>query len=156
MNEFPVETLTSQPFAYVSRSATLADMPRAMGEGFAILAGLFGKANAPMAGAPLAHYLSFEGGKATFDLGFPARPGDVAELKAAGLSIGETPSGRAMKAIHVGPYESGSQTYDAMGASMKRLGLSGTQDMWERYLSGPEVPPAQIRTEVIWPVSSAG
>jgi hypothetical protein len=156
MPEFRIETLAPQPFAYISRSAALPDMPKVMGEGFGTLGALFAKAKAQMMGPPLAHYLSFRDGRATFDMGFPVRAEDTAALKAAGLSVGQTPGGAAMKAIHVGPYDTVSRTYDAMGNEMRLRNIAGTEDMWERYLSGPEVQPTEIRTEVIWPVKQSG
>lgn len=152
MPDFTIETRTATPFAYLERTARIVDMPKVMGEGFASLSALFAKAKAPMDGPPMAHYKSFDGSTTTFELGFPVRAEDTAALRAAGLSIGETPRGRVMQAIHVGPYDGVSKTYDAMLAAMKAKGTEAAPDMWERYFSPPGTPPEQIRTEVIWPL----
>lgn len=155
MSQFVVKRLSSQPFAYISGSSRIADMPKSMGQRFATLAALFGAAKTEPAGPPLAHFLSYDDESANFDLGFPAQPGDVEALRAAGLSIGETPSGQAMMAMHTGPYEELGDTYDAMMREMKTQHLEPTKDMWERYLSGPETPPEKAQTEVTWPVRTA-
>lgn len=153
MPEFTLTTLTPQPFAHITLTSKIADMPRTMGDGFAGLARMFNEAGAEMAGMPMAHYLDYDGGSTTFELGFPCRPDQAAALQASGLSIGETASGRVMTGVHMGPYESVPSTYNAMMAAMGKQGLTGAKDMWEVYFSPPETPPEEIKTEVIWPVS---
>lgn len=155
MSEPTIVELQSRPFAYISLRSSLADMPATMGKGFGTLSELFAKANAQMAGNPLAHYLEFDTHLVAFELGFPALDGDVEKLRAAGLSIGSTPAGRNMTATHVGPYDTVSETYSVMEAAMRKQGVTGTKDMWESYLSPPETPPEQIRTDVIWPLVAA-
>lgn len=155
MPEFPVVTLTPQPFAYITVTTPMTGISNAMGEGFARLSRLFAQANATMAGAPMAHYLEYDEKSTTFQLGFPCRPEEAEALGAAGLSIGQTPSGESMKAVHVGPYDTIANTYNAMLEAMKAQGLTGARSMWETYFSPPETPPDKIRTEVTWPVKKA-
>jgi hypothetical protein len=155
MPDFHVETLKPQPFAYFTLTAQMSEMSEAMGAGFERLSAAFAKAKAEMAGMPLCHYTDYDEQSVTFELGFPARPDQVEALRAAGLSIGETPSGRSMKAIHIGPYDTIVETYNKMTEALKEQGLEGTKDMWEAYFSPPETPPEQIKTEVIWPVREA-
>ena len=152
MSEPVIAELEARPFAYVSLTSTLADMPRAVATGFGKLQRLFDKAKASAAGCPLAHYLGFDTRTVTFDLGFPALPADVPRLKAAGLSIGETPGGRHMTATHVGPYETVTSTYTQMDAAMRARHVLGARDMWEAYPSPPETPASHVHTEVIWPL----
>lgn len=153
MSEFTVETAAPQPFAYLRRTSRIVDMPKTMGEGFASLESMLAAAKAVPAGMPLAHYLDYDETSTTFDLGFPVRAEDVQAVRAAGLEVGETASGRVMKGTHMGPYETANETYQAMMAEMKNKGLTAARDMWEVYFSPPETPPEQIRTDVIWPVS---
>lgn len=147
-----VVELAAQPFAYVSLHASIADIPKAMAGGFDTLSSGFARAGATMAGNPLTHYTDYDGGSASFDLGFPAREEEVAALRAAGLSIGRTPAGRNMTATHIGPYDTLSRTYNLIMEAMEREGLAGTRDMWEIYFSPPGTPPAQLRTDVVWPL----
>ena len=155
MPDFQVETLKPQPFAYITLTAKVPEMPKAMGDGFDRLSAAFAAAKAEMAGMPMCHYTDYDEQSATFDLGFPARPDQLEALREAGLSIGETPSGRSMKATHIGPYDTVVETYNKMTEAMKKQGLVGAHDMWETYFSPPETPPEKIRTDVIWPVSEA-
>jgi hypothetical protein len=155
MHDLQVTQATPQPFAYVVRKARMTEMPKVMGEGFGTLSALFQKARAPFAGGPMAHYLDYDAESATFELGFPAHEEDVDALAAAGLSIGRTPGGQTMTAIHVGPYDTIVKTYDAMTREMAKRSLKGSKDMWEVYFSPPETPPEEIKTEVVWPVTAA-
>lgn len=155
MPEFPVVTLTPGPFACVTIATPVAGIAGAMAEGFCRLGDLFARAGAEMAGMPMCHYVEADQTSATFQLGFPCRPDEVAALRAAGLSIVETPSGEAMKAVHIGPYDDLTKTYAAMAKAMEAHGRIGSRDMWEVYCSPPETPPQQIRTEVLWPLQPA-
>ena len=152
MTEFPVVTLTPEPFAYITITARMTEISKAMGEGFGQLSMLFAQAKATMAGMPMAHYLEYDEKSTTFQLGFPCRADETEALRDAGLSIGETPSGRNMKAVHIGPYDSIVGTYNAMTEAMKAQGLTAARDMWEAYFSPPETPPDKIKTEVTWPL----
>lgn len=150
-----VVELKSRPFAYISLRSTLPQMPATMGQGFATLGQMFAKARAQMAGNPLAHYTAYDATSASFELGFPVLETDIPALRAAGLSIGQSPGGTNMTATHIGPYDTVAKTYDRMTIAMKAQKLSPRRDMWESYLSPAETPPEQIRTEVIWPVEAA-
>lgn len=153
MSGFTVETAVPQPFAYLRRTSKIADMPETMGEGFASLGAKLASANTAPAGMPLAHYLDYDETSTTFDLGFPIRSEDAEAVRAAGLEVGETPSGQVMKGTHIGPYDKANETYQAMLAEVKSKGLTAARDMWEVYFSPPETPPEEIRTDIIWPVS---
>jgi effector-binding domain-containing protein len=154
MSEFKIETMQARPFAYITRTAKMNEIGKAMAEGFGALGAMFAKAGAAMAGMPMAHYRSYDTKTTTFDLGFPCRAEDAKALGAAGLSIGETPAGRNMTATHMGPYDTVVSTYDAMTAEMKSQGLKPASDMWEIYFSPPDTPPAKIRTDVVWPIAA--
>lgn len=152
MTDFPIETMEPTPRAFITRTCKMSEIAAAMASGFETLSALFAKAEAPMTGMPLAHYLAYDNVSTTFELGFPCRAEDADALRAAGLSIGTTPTGRNMKATHIGPYTSVESTYHAMIAQMTAKGLMPAQDMWEIYFSPPETPPAEIRTDIVWPI----
>jgi hypothetical protein len=152
MPAFPIVTLKPEPFAYITMTTPMSDIAQAMGQGFDRLGAAFGQSGARMAGMPMCHYTAYDEKTTTFELGFPARPDELDKLKAAGLQTGQTPSGRNMKAVHMGPYDTVVQTYNAMTEEMKARGLTAAQDMWEVYYSPPDSPPEQIKTEILWPV----
>jgi len=153
MSEFKLEELRADPFGFMRLQATLPELSGAIGEGFLKLGELFGQEEVNMTGAPLAHYVSFEGGRAAFELGFVVPPAAAEPLREVGVEIGHTPDGQVLRGIHFGPYETVSQTYDKMGLDLKRRHLEGAPDMWERYYSPLGTPPEKIMTEVIWPIA---
>lgn len=66
----------------------------------------------------------------------------------------DVPAGETLTTLHVGPYDELSKAYDALGARARELGLRlDPAHMWEEYLTGPEVPAAEQRTEIHWPIS---
>jgi hypothetical protein len=153
MTDFPIETWTARPFAFLSRKVAMPEMPATMGATFSAVAAAFARAGAPMEGPAWCRYTAFDGKTVGFDAGFTARPQDCDALSAAGLSIGETPSGRVMTGWHIGPYDTVPATYEAMRAAMRAAGVNGTEIMWEAYHSPPDTPPAETRTQVIWPLA---
>lgn len=152
MRDFEMTTAVPQDFAFVALASSVKDMPKTMADGFARLAAAFGKARVSFGGPPLAHYLSYDASSSTFQLGFPVQHDNIDTLRQAGLEIGRTADGKVMKALHIGPYATLLQTYDAMRREMAARGLSGTIEMWECYLTPPETPPEETQTVVIWPV----
>lgn len=155
MRTFEVTELTAAPFAYVTKTAQINGIAEVMGQSFAELGKAFSVAGAPMVGPPLCHYTAYDGTSTTFQVGFPCRPEDGKRLESAGLAIGSTQAGQAMKGTHTGPYDTVVDTYNAMQAEMSARGLVGADHMWEVYMSPPETPPEKIETQVIWPVSAA-
>ncbi len=153
MTDFPIEVWSARPFAFLGRTITMPEIPATMGMVFGAVAAAFSKAGAPMEGPAFCRYTASDGKTIGFEAGFAARPEDCDALRAADLSIGETPSGRVMTGWHIGPYETLPATYDAMQAAMREAGVSGAEMMWEAYHSPPDTPPAETRTQVIWPLA---
>ena len=111
MNVETVET-KSQPILFLSRSSSMdpSDIGRTVGEAFGTLGAFIGKNGIAPAGPPVCIYRSWDKGKMGFDVGFPVSKAALA--KAAGeVKAGETPSGKALKAIHHGPYAKLRDTY---------------------------------------------
>ena len=65
------------------------------------------------------------------------------------------PGGRAVVAVHVGPYDTLETTYHDMLGWISEQGLTPAPAMWEEYLSDPgqEPDPARWRTRVVWPLA---
>ncbi|WP_395647071.1 GyrI-like domain-containing protein [Terricaulis sp.] len=150
-----VVDMTAQPFAYVTRQCAMADIGRTIGEAFPVLGAALAQAKTAPVGPPMARYSNVADGRVTIDLGFPVREAMLTSLRAAGLSTGATAGGKAMHAVHVGPYETVKTTYDAILAAFRAAGAAPADDMWERYLSGAEAAPAEQRTDVFWPLKPA-
>jgi effector-binding domain-containing protein len=64
------------------------------------------------------------------------------------------PGGRAVQAVHVGPYDTMASACADLESWMAERGLHPAGVMWECYLSDPQVEPdpAMWRTRIVWPV----
>jgi AraC family transcriptional regulator len=107
-----------------------------------------------LAGPPFALYRGTPSDVVDVEAGFPlaARyPGGGA----GGVSAGLLPGGRALEAVHVGPYDTLPNTYRALTARMQADGLTPGESMWESYLTDPaaDADPAGWRTLVVWPLA---
>jgi effector-binding domain-containing protein len=66
------------------------------------------------------------------------------------------PGGPALVTEHVGTYAELPKAYEALEAHAREFGQELDPNvMWEEYLTGPEVPPDQMRTVIHWPLSIA-
>jgi AraC family transcriptional regulator len=110
--------------------------------------------NVQLAGPPFALYRGMPTDVVDVEAGFPLAapyPGGAEQSVRAGV----LPAGKALQAMHVGPYETLPQTYNAVMAKMQADGLSPGDAMWEYYLSDPatEPDPAAWKTLIVWPVA---
>jgi effector-binding domain-containing protein len=65
----------------------------------------------------------------------------------------ELPAGEVACTTHIGPYEGLPQAYEAIEAWMKQHGREAAgSTIWEEYLTGPETPPEQTRTDIYGPL----
>lgn len=110
--------------------------------------------NVQLAGPPFALYRGMPTDVVDVEAGFPLAapyPGGGEGAVTAGV----LPAGRALEAMHVGPYDALPETYSAVMAKMQAEGLTPGDAMWEYYLSDPatEPDPAAWKTLVVWPVT---
>jgi effector-binding domain-containing protein/uncharacterized protein YndB with AHSA1/START domain len=69
------------------------------------------------------------------------------------VRIGQTPEGRSVVAVHVGPHAGLEATYDAIAAYMAVHDLEAAGPRWEQYVSDPGTTPAgALITRVCVPV----
>jgi AraC family transcriptional regulator len=103
-------------------------------------------------GPPLLVYHSVD--RETGD--FHIQPGLFVASPVAGegeIAAGETAGGEALVALHVGPYVQLGEVWAQVFARAEALKRPVTKSSWERYLNTPaDVPPAELRTEVIVPI----
>jgi len=153
-----IETVEAEtrPMLYVSRSTSMnpQDVAATMGEAFGAIGAFIDKSGVIPAGPPLAFYHDWDEGtgRMTVDVGFPVAPRDT--TKATGdVHAGQTPSGKALKTVHHGPYPKLSETYGKIEAHMKKIGLPVPSAAWEVYVSEPGTPEDDLLTEIYMPVA---
>lgn len=153
-----IETVTAEaaPMLYLSRSVdfrpqAIADV---MAAAWSVMRAFLAKRRVRPCGPPVVRYHDWNiaTGKITFDLGYPVAASAVA--KASGeVRAGRTPAGKALKAVHRGPYMTIPETYRAMAAHMEAAHIAMPSTSWEVYVSDPDTTPqADLLTEVYMPV----
>lgn len=104
----------------------------------------------PMAGAPYAAYYNMDMSNLELDAGIPT----ATLLNGAGEIQAKTiPATRAVTAVHVGPYQTLSDTYKVIWEYIAQHGLQPTGVAYEFYVDDPtEVAPEALKTEIVFPL----
>lgn len=154
--EVDVQVVPARPAAVVTFSVTegeMGAMGERMGTAFQRVLEALASAGTSPTGPALAHYEPTPEG---FEVaaGFwvaaplPDLGDDVTNL--------EVPETEVAHTTHVGPYDDLPSTYDALRVAVERTGRRlADGPMWEEYVTGPDMPPEQTRTEVYWPLAPA-
>jgi effector-binding domain-containing protein len=101
------------------------------------------------AGMPYAAYYNMDMQNLDLEIGFPvarkiAGKGDV--------QPSEFPGGKLASTVHIGPYDQVGPGYDALMKWIVAQGYEATNVAYEIYYSGPETPPQEIKTEIVFPL----
>jgi effector-binding domain-containing protein len=109
-------------------------------------------AGVELAGPPVGYYPTTPTDIVTIEAGFPVS-GPVESTEEVHPLV--LPAGRAVVAMHVGPYDTLGETYEAVMAWMREHGLQPVGPMWECYVTDPgENPdPATWETKIVWPIT---
>lgn len=144
----------AQPMVYVRFNATMDsnEIGSKMGEAFQTLGQFIGTNGISPTGPALAVYHDYTNDSMTVDVGFPVEAAALG--KATGdVKAGETPSGKAMKFMHMGAYDKLRDTYGAIEQHFKDEGIPMSPVCWEVYLNDPDATPEEgLLTEIFMKV----
>lgn len=154
--DIKIKEIREQPTLTIRKSATMATIPERMGQIFSEIIALMGKKGIASAGAPFAYWHNMNSesmSKGVFDMecGFPVGMPVEGEGQ---IKSSKLPGGKVITAMHIGPYETLAETYEAIQAWIKEKGYQVEEDMWETYLTNPcEVSDkSKWMTEIFWPM----
>jgi effector-binding domain-containing protein len=152
MTTFNEEELEPQAAAAIRAEVPMAELGSVFDRAFGSVAGAVAAQGVAVTGPPFGYYPRMPGDTVEVLVGFPVSgpiepDGQVEPF--------ELPGGRAVTAVHVGPYERLEQTYAALTAWAEASGLPLADHMWESYLSDPaaEPDPETWRTSITWPLA---
>jgi AraC-like DNA-binding protein/effector-binding domain-containing protein len=152
----PTISVTRQEFAgqailLIRRSIPRSGLQGMLSECFGKLFAHGAKAGLPIAGWPVARYLSVGPGLWTVEAAMPlaAPASGVGEMES-----GTLPAGPVALGIHAGVYDQLPETYAAIEKWMAENGVRVGGAPWESYVTDPaqHPDPADWRTEVYWPL----
>jgi effector-binding domain-containing protein len=146
--------LRETPTAVVRETVPMNELRQFFDRAYSSVMSAVQQQHVQLAGPPFALYRGIPTDVVDVEAGFPlAAPypggGD------GGVAAGTLPAGRALEALHVGPYETLPETYSAVMARMQAEGLTPGNAMWEYYLSDPaaDPDPSTWKTLIVWPVA---
>lgn len=157
-SDLEVAMLTAEPatVAFVATASAKDDAAIAQAIGTAyMLVGKFMAANGlKQAAAPITINTAWEAERYVFDAAIPVDREPEKAVRADSLvRIKKTWAGRAVRAVHRGPYKGLSTTYDKVFAYVAANGLEAAGPSWDQYVSDPgNTPEAALITHVYVPV----
>ncbi len=141
-----------QHILLIRRKISRPELQAMLSECFGKLYGHGRKAGLPIAGWPVARYLSVGPGLWTVEAAMPV----ASAVKGEGeMEPGMLPAGPAALGIHAGPYEQLPETYASIEKWMDANGVRPGGHPWESYVTDPaqHPDPADWKTEVYWPTA---
>lgn len=152
MTSIEIVETKETPAIAIREKARVTEIPAVMFRMFGELYPHLGR-DVECAGPPFALYHSWEGEIMDMEVGFPIAGKGV---EAGNIRTIKLPAVRAAMAVHVGPYDRMTETYNIVMEWMKGNGHRPASYMWEEYLNSPqEVPPDQLMTRIYWPILSS-
>lgn len=144
--------LEPQETVAVRGEIAIADLPAFFGRAFHEAMAAARAGGVAIVGPAFGFYPRSPAGTVVIEAGFPVSGPVEAHDEAHRLVL---PGGRALRVVHVGPFETLEKTYRELQSWAAGQGLALAAGMWETYLSDPEnePDPATWRTGIIWPLA---
>jgi effector-binding domain-containing protein len=142
----------ARPALSVRTHAAVQDLPTLFGKIYGGIMQYLGELGEQPTGMPFAAYYNMDMQNLDVEIGFPVA------RKLAGkdeIQASEFPGGKLASVMHIGPYDQVGPAYEALTQWVKDHGYQATGVAYELYYSGPETPPQEIRTEIMFPLKSA-
>lgn len=138
--------------AVIRGTVPMSDLANFFDDSFRVLGVVLAKQRVTPTGAAFALYHGIPDESVTLEVGFPT-DGVIEPDGSAGA--GSLPGGRVVRVIHAGSFDGLGDAWQRLGAWIGEQGLEPSDDFWEVYLTepSPEMDPADLRTELNWPVS---
>ncbi|MDA8523557.1 GyrI-like domain-containing protein [Acidovorax sp. NCPPB 4044] len=148
-----IATFAAQPVALWPVACTREEIQQAMGQGVRGLMDALAAQGAQPAGPLFTHHLRRPTDTFDFHIGVPLES-PVGAAPDGAMRPGEWPAMQAARTEYRGRYEDLPGAWAAFRAWIDAQGLQATDDMWERYVTGPERggDPATWRTELVQPL----
>jgi effector-binding domain-containing protein len=132
--------LAPRPVAYISANAEWANGFKSVQSELAKVDAAVKKAGLTQAGHPFAVFLATDDKSFQFEAMVPLAGNPEAKDLSAGVKIGESPAGKAIKFLHRGAYDDIDSTYELITAFLDEKGLESQNRFIEEYLTDTTEP----------------
>jgi effector-binding domain-containing protein len=138
-SDLSVEVLQAEPLdiLYISGGSSQdpEDIAGALASAYREISTFMAEHEMEMSSQPMAITRAWDEEGYEFDAAIPV---EMKEVELSGhVQAGQSPSGRAVRVIHTGPYDEMISTYEKLSAYMAVHGLAEGQVSWEHYISDP-------------------
>jgi DNA gyrase inhibitor GyrI len=135
-------TLVAKPALRLSGQARWDEGFQRLAESFEALRAEARKAGLPVAGRPLSLFVETTDDGFRFDAMLPVAPppGWQPPAFGAGVGLGETPTGKALRFLHVAPYDDIDSTYETITAYLDAKSITVKDAFLEEYVSDLKDP----------------
>ncbi len=136
------------------RRVAMPDLAESIGAAFRTLMEHGAATGARWVGPPFILYPEDCAGEFEIAVCMPVAPGVEGEGE---VSLEKVPGGRVVSTVHVGPYESICEAYEALQRWIADNGRRPAGGMREVYLDDPDSTPSEkLRTEIDWSLAEDG
>lgn len=140
--------------AYLRRDGPYAGIPEALG----VLMRYVQERRLAPAGPPIGVFYTdprtVPAAQAQWEVRVPlAQPAAESEPEPGGVGLRTLPPRTLAVTVHVGPYDAVADTYDATQRWVDQHGYTVVGPPEEAYMSPPDTPAAEVRTEIRFPVA---
>ena len=144
-----VKQFQEQKTATIRVRTPLARLKDELGKAYGEIMGGLGSQGMAPSGAAFAIYHNMDMSDLDVEMGFIV----PSPCRAQGrMKPGTLPAERTVVAVHKGPYETMEKTYNEITAFMARQKVTPRGPCYEMYLTGPDVRPEDMVTEIYFPL----
>lgn len=133
----------------VRSTVNVSELPQLIGEAYHQITKYLSDVALLPAGIPFVCYHNMDLEHLEVEIGFPVEANLAGQQE---IQEGLIPGSRIVTAIHRGPYSEMNTTYDEMASWMEEHQLTPAGPVYEYYLNGPEFPPEELLTRIVFPI----
>ena len=138
-SDFEIEITEVQPenILFVSSSSGTSDdaIAKALGAAFGEISRFMASRGLSSSGMPMSISYSRDDRSYEFNAAIPIASAEV--TPSGSVNVGQSPSGRVLRAVHQGPYSGLSDTYEKIDTYIAAHRLEREDVSWEHYISDP-------------------
>lgn len=145
--EASVVEVEAMDILFIASNASEGEIEQRLANAFQEISAFMNEQGIEMAAQPMAITRGWDGQGFRFEAAIPVERADV-EVSGR-VALGQSPSGRAVRVVHRGPYETMPAVYERLAAFMAVHGLREGRVSWEHYISNPgETPADEVITHI--------
>jgi len=138
-----------QPVLCIRTIAKVEQLPQLIGQSYGAIMQVMAEQGVQLSGEPYVAYYNMDMQNLDVEFGFPV---SAAAKGKEPVVPGVIPGGKKATTLYVGPYQEMEPAYAALTKFVQDQGLEPTGVAYEHYLNGPETPPAELKTRIIFPL----